>query len=92
MKNCTNCRWADWKRTKNGRLHPDGTGHCKFPVKVAVLPMAFSYGFGERTVRVNGGYIDRNRDFSDHCSFFSRYEGTGLVMSQQPPTTGGNDG
>lgn len=26
---CDGCRHADWKRTANGRLHPDKQGKCR---------------------------------------------------------------
>lgn len=27
MKNCINCKYAEWSRTESGRLHPSGDGH-----------------------------------------------------------------
>jgi hypothetical protein len=29
---CAGCKWADWKRTASGRLHPDGEGQCTHPI------------------------------------------------------------
>lgn len=26
MKNCTDCKHAEWKRTASGKLHPSGAG------------------------------------------------------------------
>lgn len=34
MKNCNNCKYADWKKTVAGKLHPSGEGKCLYPYKV----------------------------------------------------------
>jgi hypothetical protein len=38
MKNCTNCTYADWKKTAAGKLHPSGYGKCTNAVKLPKLP------------------------------------------------------
>lgn len=69
MKNCTGCKYAEWKRTKSGKLHPSGDGECTFPWTMPPLPAAkywvdrpFPYG----------GYIHRRRELKDHCVYFDR--------------------
>lgn len=37
---CTDCRFAEWKRTAAGRLHPSGSGKCTWTVELA-LPASF---------------------------------------------------
>lgn len=34
MKNCTNCKHAQWNKTAAGRLHPSGDGRCGYPVQL----------------------------------------------------------
>lgn len=71
MKQCNHCAHADWKRTANGRLHPDKTGRCTVVVKLPVLPQAF-YWIG--VPNASGGYIERGRELADHCAHFQRKE------------------
>lgn len=35
---CVTCCFAEWKRTANGRRHPDGTGNCRVEFPDAPLP------------------------------------------------------
>jgi hypothetical protein len=74
MKRCTNCKWAEWKRTANGRLHPSGEGRCAFPYKVPPLPAAFGW-IGRLTPVPSGGHIERKRELKEHCPYFARREG-----------------
>jgi hypothetical protein len=67
MKNCTRCKYADWKRTAAGRLHPDGSGKCTFPVKIPKLPAAF---YWISTPGPYGGFIERKRDHKDDCPHY----------------------
>jgi len=32
---CLDCKFADWNRTANGRLHPSGDGRCSWKKSVA---------------------------------------------------------
>ena len=66
---CDGCRWAEWKRTANGRLHPDKTGKCKFPVKIPKLPAAF-YWMGHS--QPSGGYIERGHVLKEACVHLNR--------------------
>ena len=68
MKNCTNCKYAEWQKTAAGKLHPSGDGHCRYPYKVPELPSAF-YWVG-RAPTPAGGTINRHQDLNDHCVYF----------------------
>ena len=70
MKNCLNCKHADWKRTDAGKLHPSGDGRCKYPWKIPQLP-ASMYWIG-RAPQPNGGCISRKNDLQDHCTYWER--------------------
>jgi hypothetical protein len=69
MTNCEGCRFADWKRTKSGALHPDKSGKCTrldvHPLDQR-LPVAF-YWLG--SPKPCGGYIERGRVFDRKCEF-----------------------
>lgn len=66
---CDDCIFADWKRTTNGRLHPDKTGRCKAPLPEYIVPAAF-YWFSRMTAPTpDGGYIERGRGINRACSF-----------------------
>jgi hypothetical protein len=69
VKNCKGCKYAEWKKTTAGRLHPSGEGQCKFPWKIPPLPGAF-YWFGP--VSPSGGWIERKSDLKDHCPYYAR--------------------
>jgi hypothetical protein len=69
MKNCTHCKYADWKRTAAGRLHPDGSGKCTFPWKMPPLPAAF-YWLGAGQATPYGGFIERKREHKEHCPHY----------------------
>jgi hypothetical protein len=63
MNPCLTCRFADWKRTAAGRLHPDGTGRCTWRIPSLALPKAHYYvggGSEKRTIpQPSGGWIER---------------------------------
>lgn len=72
---CNNCYFASWERTKNGRLHPNKQGRCKYlklhPLNLT-LPDAF-YFIG--SLNVCGGHIERDRELikngkPSECPFF----------------------
>lgn len=35
---CIGCRFAEWERTKNGKLHPNKLGHCTWGSKMSPMP------------------------------------------------------
>ncbi len=69
MKKCLGCRYAEWQKMSNGRLHPSGDGRCSFPVVMPVMPVAFYFVAGPP--KPSGGYIRRNEEFNDHCPCFN---------------------
>lgn len=71
MKLCDDCRWAGWKRTSNGRLHPDKSGRCKKEVKVPELPQAYRWD-SFYPISITGGYIERGIENKDHCVYYER--------------------
>lgn len=70
MGTCDNCIYAEWERTKAGRLHPNGHGLCTYlmahPLDVR-LPAAFSW-FNMSPPDPNGGWIKR-KTFDKPCVF-----------------------
>jgi hypothetical protein len=65
MKTCDGCKYASWKRAKDGRLHPSRIGKCVYPIKLTALPAVFSYA-GEQPIVV-GGDILRGGSLPEHC-------------------------
>lgn len=60
---CLTCKFADWKRTAAGRLHPDGAGRCRWVVPEIAYPKAL-YFIGGRP-KPYGGWIERGANFTD---------------------------
>ena len=69
MKDCTHCRFADWKRTKAGKLHPSGDGLCKYQYSVHELPASMQW-VGGIAPKPIGGQISRKQQLDRHCSAF----------------------
>lgn len=67
MKNCMGCKYADWQRTSNGRLHPSGDGKCTYPYKLPQLPESMYF---INTPHVCGGQINRKKTFKDNCAYY----------------------
>lgn len=66
---CDNCTLADWRRTSNGRLHPNKSGRCKWLTERGIdtrLPTAF-YWLTSPTP--SGGYIERGKPHKSPCIF-----------------------
>jgi len=72
MKNCTNCKHADWNKTASGRLHPSGDGRCAYPYKMPELPASMYWI--RKAPAPHGGHINRRDDLKDHCAYFTRAE------------------
>lgn len=70
---CDNCKYAEWHRTKNGKLHPDKQGRCTYVWCAPSLPKAFyfpgSYG---NTPYPSGGHIERGDRATDGCCYFTQ--------------------
>jgi hypothetical protein len=73
MKNCTHCKYAEWKRTATGKLHPSGEGTCRYEVKMPRLP-ASKYWYGYTAPQPFGGYINRRVPLDKDCACFAWYK------------------
>jgi hypothetical protein len=71
MKNCTDCKYAIWKRNVSGNLHPSGDGDCMFPWKMPPLP-ACKYWIGSSEPRPYGGSINRRDELPTHCTYYEK--------------------
>lgn len=71
MKSCNGCKYADWQRTANGRLHPNGEGVCTAIVVLPRLPVAM-YWPGKHDPKPYGGTISRRLEHETHCPYFVR--------------------
>lgn len=69
MKDCNGCRWADWKRTEKGRLHPSGDGRCTKTITLPKLP-ACKHWLSLGTTC--GGHINRRIELKEHCVYWER--------------------
>ena len=88
---CFGCRFAQWKRTTDGRLHPDGTGRCTW--KLPYVPKAAAYQwigrpYSERPDEpsVSGGYLNRRDLTFDECEV---YEPSTASAERVPMTSAG---
>ena len=70
MKNCTDCKHADWYKKTNGTLHNSGDGKCSYPYKVPALPASMYWICTEP--KPDGGAINRRKDLRDHCVHWAR--------------------
>ena len=41
---CVDCKFAEWKKTANGRLHPSGDGRCLWQYPDIKLPISMYFG------------------------------------------------
>jgi hypothetical protein len=69
--NCNGCLYAEWKRTSNGRLHPDKMGRCtyldKHPLDLEKkLPSAFR---PRHPLDFGLGFIERGSELPRKCAF-----------------------
>jgi hypothetical protein len=69
MLSCLGCQYAEWQKTKTGKLHPSGDGKCKFEYKLPQLPAAF-YFIGISYPSPCGGYINRKKQNKNHCPYW----------------------
>lgn len=69
MKNCLHCRYAEWDRTKSGKLHSSGDGQCKFIWTLPPLPSC-KYWISFSQPKPNGGRINRKEELKDHCVYY----------------------
>jgi hypothetical protein len=73
---CLTCKLASWKRTESHKLHPDGSGRCKWVMPVIKLPGSFSWpGFGAgQQLNPIGGWIDRQAQGRDKIVECAHYD------------------
>jgi len=69
MTDCKLCKYAQWHKTSNGRLHPSGDGVCTYEVKLPVLPAA-KYWTGSSKPSTTRGFIFRHRPMKVVCPCF----------------------
>ena len=71
MSTCDHCTFAEWDRTKNGRLHPSKSGRCKrleaHPLDLR-LPAAFNWS-RDSAPSPSGGWIERGKHHRTPCAF-----------------------
>lgn len=62
---CEQCKYAEWKRTKNGRLHPSGQGRCAwkktFQIAGSVISHSLDRVLKDNKITISGGWIWRKR-------------------------------
>lgn len=63
---CAECRFADWKKTANGRRHPDNSGRCSF--QIPALPRWFPVDRGSRYIWF------KSRDVGECAAFAPKQE------------------
>lgn len=59
---CLTCKFANWRKTATGRLHPGGDGRCGWKMPAIAIPKAFYYSStrdGSVPAPSGGGYIER---------------------------------
>lgn len=72
MKDCKHCKYAEWKRTAAGKLHPSGDGDCAYPWKMPQLPAAmFWVGIEPKPYRAS---ISRRDLMKKDCPYFAWYK------------------
>lgn len=61
---CKNCRYAVWKKTASGRLHPSGDGKCMFTWEPLPLPKSY-FGMSIPRPVLQGRSVDRHDPFKN---------------------------
>jgi len=59
---CLTCRFAEWKRTEAGRLHPSGEGRCAWKFEPPPMSAAWWWGWhcDPTPGKLKGGWIRRH--------------------------------
>ena len=65
---CITCAYAQWERTKNGRLSPTGSGRCTWKFHCPI-PVSM-YWIGKSSPEPAGGYINRHEKLK-HCPCYT---------------------
>lgn len=56
---CETCVFAEWDKTKGGKLHPSGWGRCRWTSGDLVLPKSVEYQFQKIALPLRGSWIQR---------------------------------
>ena len=68
MKTCVNCKYAKWRRTSAGKLHPSGDGLCGYEYKIPPLPQSMYWICN--SPKPCGGNINRSEELKEHCAYY----------------------
>ena len=73
---CTTCKYAEWKRKKDGALHPSGDGKCirliAHPLDLRIPPAFWWHTVDadrDCAPRPTGGWISRRERTKGKCAF-----------------------
>jgi Holliday junction resolvase-like predicted endonuclease len=72
---CDSCKYAEWNRTSNGRLHQNKMGKCTLK-KTLKIPASAEYYVKQRCKTgtldfvVDGGFIERGHVF-EQCAYYT---------------------
>ena len=74
---CERCKFAEWARTRNGRLNPNKQGKCTWTKTFHIAGSAARPGtwghFGE-PLTVTGGRVERGSAWPSKCDVFQEIE------------------
>lgn len=69
---CLGCKYADWRRNADGKLHKSGEGRCTAPFSLKLdIPAAF---YELQQTRIGGGFVHRSAKPVLSCNFFTSKE------------------
>lgn len=68
MKNCTDCKYAEWDKTVSGSLHPGWYGRCTYEYDLPPLPGNMFWIDGEP--EPGRTRIARHRELKTHCPYY----------------------
>lgn len=75
---CDDCKYADWLRTSNGRMHPNKQGQCTVKKKVPIPQSASGFLWDVRhrlengVLTIEGGGIERGETLRDKCAYYGK--------------------
>jgi len=86
LKTCMGCGYAEWKKTKTGRLHPSGEGKCTYKYNAPALPNSMHFMGNRQPPEPMGGWIDRKHVYETHCPYWCpanpSLQGTGHLVDR----------
>jgi hypothetical protein len=71
---CDACKYANWARTANGRLHPSKQGKCTFKKNVPVPASMSTFGSNinpDGKILIEGGWIERGDELRRDCAYYT---------------------